>query len=255
MSILYQYRELLRNLVAKDLKRKYRDSVLGFVWSLINPLCMIAVYNFAFKKVLNVPTPNYVLYLVVGILHWNLFAMTTLASTGCVRGSGGLIKKVAFPLEIVPLATVFFSVAQYLLAILVFAVVLVLGFDMRLNSSIIAFFPVLALQVAFIIGLSMLVSTAAVFYQDIVHFTELAFMLLFWVTPIVYEFKNIPKALQPFVLANPFTPFILAYQDIFVYARFPSVWMMSYIAFAAFATLTLGGAVFTRYKWCFAEEV
>ncbi len=255
MTALYRYRELIRNLVVRDLKRKYRDSILGFLWSLANPLCMILVYDFAFKKVLNVPTPNYVPFLIVGLLHWNLFASATIASAGSVRASGGLIKKVAFPLEIIPLSTVLFNVVQYLLAMVVFMPILVFVLHTPLKTCALLFFPLLVLQVLFITGLSMLLSTAAVFYQDVLHFTELAFMFLFWLTPTVYEFSSVPARLKPVVLANPFTPFILAYQEILVYSRPPSLQVLAYAAAGTAVAMVAGSIVFAQYKMSFAEEV
>src|SRR5215475_14431843 len=106
MSVLFAYRELIRNLVIKDLKLKYRDSLFGFLWSLANPLLLILVYNFVFGHILRGGPANFAYFLMVGILPWNFFAQSVMMSTGSILDNGGLIRKVAIPMEVFPLATV-----------------------------------------------------------------------------------------------------------------------------------------------------
>ena len=120
MSSVFYYRELIRNLVLKDLKLKYRDSILGFLWSLANPLLLILVYSFVFGHLLPGGPPNLAYFLMVGILPWNFFAQSLMMSTSSIIDNGSLIRKVALPMEVFPLATVLFNLAQYLLALIVF---------------------------------------------------------------------------------------------------------------------------------------
>src|SRR5262249_28770257 len=115
-----RYRGLIKNLVYKDLKLKYRGSILGVAWSLLNPLLLIRGYPVAFKKVLRVEQHDYPYFLLVGLLPWNFFSGALLASTGAVIGNANLIRKVYFPREILPIATVLFGFAQFLLALAVF---------------------------------------------------------------------------------------------------------------------------------------
>ncbi|MCA1652358.1 MAG: ABC transporter permease, partial [Acidobacteria bacterium] len=121
---LVKYGHLLRNLVIKDLKLKYRGSVLGFVWSLANPLLMIAVYTVAFTFILRIRTPGFVFHLMLGLLAWTFFANAVAMSTGAIADNGGLVRSVWFPRAILPIATVLFNLAQYILTILVFLPVL-----------------------------------------------------------------------------------------------------------------------------------
>jgi ABC-2 type transport system permease protein len=109
MTQVFAYRELIKNLVLKDLKLKYRDSVLGFVWSLANPLLLILVYGFVFTRMLRVGIPNFPYFLIVGILPWNFFAQSMMMSTGSILENGNLIKKISIPMEVLPIATVFFN--------------------------------------------------------------------------------------------------------------------------------------------------
>ena len=113
VASLYSYRELLKNLVLKDLKLKYRGSVFGFLWSLANPLLMIVVYTVAFTYILRVRSEGFVFYLMLGLLSWTFFASSAAMSTGAIVDNAGLLKSVLFPRAILPIATVLFNLAQY----------------------------------------------------------------------------------------------------------------------------------------------
>src|SRR5229473_7645826 len=122
---IWQYRELLRNLVLKDLRLKYRNSVLGFFWSLLTPLAMMGVYSIAFKYILRIQIENFTLFLFTGILPWTFFSATAVGATFTLVSNASLVKQIRFPLEILVLATVFFNLVQFLLALAVFFPVLV----------------------------------------------------------------------------------------------------------------------------------
>src|SRR6266542_3490902 len=167
MQSLFRYRELIRNLVLKDLKLKYRDSVLGFLWSLANPLLLILVYSFVFGHILRGGPPNFTYFLMVGILPWNFFAQSLMMSTGSVLDNGNLIRKVAVPMEVFPVATVLFNLAQYLLALIVLFPMAFIFFGVLPSWSWLAFFPILALHVLFTLGACFVVATATVFFRDV----------------------------------------------------------------------------------------
>ena len=122
---LLHYRTLIKNLVFKDLKLKYRDSVLGVVWSLLNPLLLLVVYTVAFKIVLRVQTENYPYFLLSALLPWTFFSSSLIASTQSITGNANLIRKVYFPRETLPIATVLFAFSQLILALIVFLPALV----------------------------------------------------------------------------------------------------------------------------------
>src|SRR3989449_10164564 len=208
MAQIFSYRELIKNLVLKDLKLKYRDSTLGFLWSLANPLLLILVYSFVFTRMLRVDTPNFPYFLLVGILPWNFFAQSLMMSTSSIVDNGGLIRKVWLPIEVFPIATVFFNLAQSLLAMAVLFAVASFFFRVPLSRSALAFFVVLPLHVIFTLGLAFLFAAATVFYRDVKHFTEIFLMLLFWLTPIIYDFRVLPESFRATVYANPLSFFI-----------------------------------------------
>ncbi len=255
MSSLILYRELVRNLVLKDLKLKYRDSVLGFLWSLVNPLLLILVYSFVFGHILRGGPSNYAYFLMVGILPWSFFAQSLMMSTGSILDNGNLIRKVALPMEVFPVATVFFSLAQYLLALIVFFPMALLFFKVPFAWSWLNFVPVLALHVLFTLGLCFIVSTATVFYRDVRHFTEILLTLLFWLTPIIYDIQSISASLKTVLYMNPLSYFILAYQDALYHNTFPPPDRFIAIISLTLLSLGLGVSLFVSCKVRFPEEV
>lgn len=251
---IFQYRDLLKNLVIKDLKVKYRNSILGFLWSLLNPLMTIIVYSVALKYILRVQIENFPLFLIVGILPWNLFSGTAIASTESIISNANLIKKIAFPREILPIATVLFHLAQFLLALLVFFPALIfLGAPW--TPAIIAYPMVLLLQVVFTFGVALLLSTATVFYRDVKYLTEVALMILFWMTPVIYHLSMVPERVRWLFELNPMTAYITAYHDMLYWGRWPSAQMLLLGSLWAVLALGVGSWVFRRQQRFFAEDL
>jgi len=254
MRSLFRYRELVRNLVLKDLKLKYRDSVLGFIWSLANPLLLILVYSFVFNTILRDGPEKFAYFLMVGILPWNFFAQSLMMSTGSILDNGSLIRKVALPMEVFPVSTVLFNLAQFLFALAVFFPMAWLFFKVPLAWSWLGFFPIVALQIIFTVGLSFIFSTVTVFYRDVRHFTEILLMLTFWLTPIIYDVQSAPATLKSVLYMNPFSYFVLAYQDALY--RNVSSSFEHWLAIASFAVLSVvsGYVLFISCKARFPEE-
>ena len=255
MRALLAYRELIRNLVIKDLKLKYRDSVLGFLWSLANPLLLILVYSFVFSHILKTTIVNFSYFLLIGILPWNFFAQSMMMSTGSILENGGLIRKVAIPMEVFPVATVLFNLAQFGLALIVFVPMTVLFFQVPMSLVTLWFFPLLILHMLFTLGLSFVISTATVFYRDVRHFIEIALLLLFWLTPIIYDVKDIPESLQSAIYLNPQSFFTLSYQDILYRQAVPDISRFTILMLLTASSLLIGYKVHRSYKARFAEEV
>ena len=245
LSAVVRYRTLLRKLVLKDLKLKYRGSALGFLWSLVNPVIMIGVYSFAFRYILQTRTEGFVFLVLLGILAWTFFANAAMMSTGAIADSGSLLKSVFFPRAILPIATVLFNLTQYLLMVVVLLPVMLAAFRIPPAAPMLAYPVFLLLQVVFTIGVALILATATTFFRDVRHLVEVGLAVLFWTTPIVYEFSQVPERFRLIVLASPMTPFVVAYKDVFFYRRWPepAVWAFAatyaVIAFAAGASLLL----------------
>jgi ABC-2 type transport system permease protein len=251
---VFRYRELLRNLVAKDLKLKYRGSVLGFLWSLLNPLLMIGVYTIAFKYILQTRSEGFVFYVMLGLLAWTFFVNSVLMSAGAIVDNGGLVKSVFFPRAILPLATVLFNFAQYLLTALVFLPVLHVLYGVTPAAPMLLFPVFLGLQVLFTIGVALMVATGTALFRDVRHFLEFGLAALFWLTPIVYPLEQIPERFRTLVLLTPMSPFIVAYHKMFFYQEWPGpmVWALA-IGYAA-AALAAGSAMMLAHEDKFSEQ-
>jgi len=252
---LLGYRALIRNLVLKDLKLKYRDSVLGLIWSLLNPLLMLVVYTVAFKFILRVETENYAYFLLVALLPWNFFSSSLVASTQAITGNANLIKKVYFPREALPIATVLFTFSQLVLALAVFLPALVLVSGVRLHWTAVLFVPLLLLHLLFTIGLAFILATCTVFFRDVAHLTEVAVVLLFWMTPIIYPVTMASAKLQLVFTLSPLAAFAIAYQDVLFWGRVPEELVVSTLLGWTIAALLGGQVLFRRHSPTFAEEV
>jgi ABC-2 type transport system permease protein len=250
-----RFRELVRNLVLKDLRLKYRGSVFGFLWSLVNPLVMVAVYTLAFGYILQIRTPAFVLFLVSGLLAWGYFAAAAVMSTGAVIDSGSLVKSVYFPRAILPLSTVLFNLAQYVMTIVVIVPLVLLLHQVPPTLPMVCFPVFLVLQTGFTIGVAFTLATLTAFLRDVRHFLEIALQVLFWLTPIVYEFRAMPDRLKPLVLASPLSPYILGYQQSLYYGEWPPAWMVGLATLYAIAALGLGLFLFRRYEDRFTEQL
>lgn len=189
--------ELLARLVRKDLKVKYQGSALGFVWSLANPLLLMAVYTVVFQVILDNGIPLFGIYLLTGLLVWQFVASTAQAATGAVVGNAGLVTKVPLPLPVLPLSAVGFAGIHFALqlAVLVPAMAL-LGFDL-LSPRLLLLLPALAVALVLATGLAFLVSALNVRYRDTQHLVEVLLMAWFWANPIVYAAGLVRDRLEP----------------------------------------------------------
>jgi lipopolysaccharide transport system permease protein len=252
---IVRYRELLRNLVLKDLKLKYRGSVFGFVWSLANPLMMVVVYTIAFTYIIQVRSEGFVFVLLLGLLHWNFFASSAIMATGSVVDAGGLIKSVAFPRAILPVATVLFNLSQFALTIAVFLPVALAVFRIPPSPAMLLYPAVLILQIAFTAGVAFALATITSFFRDVRHILEIALSLTFWTTPILYQYGSVPELLRLPILLSPLSPFVVAYQQIFFEGRAPDlpVWLAA-LSYSA-GMFVLGASMFVTYEDYLAEQV
>lgn len=180
--------ELLGNLVRKDLKVKYQGSVLGFLWSLANPLLLLAVYTFVFQLVLKSGIPSFGFFLLSGLLVWNAFAGAVGSACGAVVGNAGLVKKVRFPLVVLPLTPVGFGAVHLGLQLLVLvAVMLATGYTYFLGPQLLLVVPALAVLLVLTVAMCFLVAALNVRYRDTQHIVEVVLMAGFWINPIVYS--------------------------------------------------------------------
>jgi lipopolysaccharide transport system permease protein len=249
------YRSLIKNLVLKDLKLKYRGSVLGVIWSLLRPLMLIAVYTVAFKFVVRIKMDNYAFFLLVGLLPWNFFSGAAMASTTSILDNANLIKKVYFPRETLPIATVLFNFAQYILALVVFIPIFFFMGAFPLTWAALLFFPLLALHLLFAVGTALCLSALTSSFRDVAHLTEVGLVLFFWVTPIIYPITMVPPKYQSLMKLSPLASFAVGYQDILFWGRIPELLVSSSILCWSMVVFFVGYLLFNWYDPALAELV
>ena len=260
MRTLYRYRQLLTALTARDLKARYRGSVLGFFWSLANPLLLLGVYTLVFTIFFpsNV-IKGYPLFLFAGILPWTFFSAAVLESTTSISANAGLIKKVMFPAEALPLVVVMSHLVHFLLAlpILLIAIGISAFLGVTQMHATIAMLPVLVLlQTAFVAGVAMTVASVAVLFRDLRDIIANLMQLGFFITPVIYLIDNITyRPLRALLRLNPMTPFVVSYQDILVFGHLPGVADSMLMTAYAFLSLATGFAVFDRLRDTLAEAI
>lgn len=275
------YRELLVGMTRKELKIKYKNSILGFAWSLLNPLLYLVVFYVAFVKILGSGVPEFPIFLLSGLLVWNLFSTALGAACSSVVANAGLVKKVAFPREILPLAAVGSMLVHFFLqSMVLFAVIAVLWRPVAWEY--VALLPLALVALLLLCGaLGILLSAMNVYLRDTQHFLELALLAWFWVTPIVYGFQTIGRRNSLFskiYMLNPVTPIVLMFQRA-IYAKLdnpkvvptaldpkadqilPHWHLTGYLGYLGYSfvigavVLVIAIAVFGRSEANFAEEL
>ncbi|HYI08995.1 MAG TPA: ABC transporter permease [Thermoanaerobaculia bacterium] len=260
LANLYRHRQLIAALTARDLKARYRGSILGFFWSLANPLILLAVYTLVFTKFFprQVVEP-YPLFLFCGILPWTFFAAAVLESTASISSNAGLIKKVMFPAEALPLVVVFSHLVHFLAALPILLAA-ILGFAalgrFELSWTILLAPVLMLLQTLFVAGIAMIVSSASVLFRDLRDIVANLLQIGFFVTPILYLIDHInSRGLRAMLRVNPMTPFVVSYQDVLFFGRLPNVSDAVLMVVYAGVSLYLGFFVFERLRDTLAEAI
>lgn len=251
---LYKYRELLKTNIQKEIRGKYKGAWLGIVWSYLNPILMLAVYTFVFSIIMKVQIENYSAYLFVGLMPWTFFTSTVSQSCLSVIVNGGIIKKVYFPREIIPLSTVAANVVNFLISMII-----VLGFllisGVGVSWHIILFPVVLFIQFILLLGIAFILSSITVFARDLEHIVSVILMAGFYATPIVYDLNSVPPKFLTFLKLNPMSSIIQGYRDILFYHQLPNMKMLGIVAIASFILLALGYKLFKHLEKSFVEEL
>lgn len=255
LSELWRYRTLIWALVIRHLNARYRGSVLGFVWSFLNPLCLIAVYSLVFKYYIRFhEIEHYTLFLFAGLLPWIWFSGGLLEATGAIAGGGNLITKAMFPPQILPTVSVLTSLINFLLAVpLLLACMLLSGVNWSL--SLVALPLVIIVQAIFLLGLSFIFSALNVHYRDVQHILGNLMTLWFFLCPIIYPSSNIPEKYRFTLFLNPIALFTEMYQRIFLFGRFPDPQAIAFTLAISVLIFLIGCLIFNSYREDFAELV
>ena len=259
---LWQYRELIYNLVIRDLKVRYKNSLLGVVWSWLNPLLMMLIFTFVFRRE---GMRDFHIYVLSGLLPWNFFSGAVLGGIPSIVANAHLIKKVYFPREVLPIAVVLSGLVNFLIALpVLFILALISGVDM---SAWVLMLPLpILVQTIFTIGIVLILSTMEVFYRDTHMLMDVGMLAWFFLTPIFYQIPDqFPETMQLLGVTfnpqrlifwvNPMASIINTYQDLIYNAELTVLPFLARTAVTAVVALIFGYWFFLRFRGRFGEEV
>jgi ABC-2 type transport system permease protein len=251
---IYLYREMLRNLVSKELRARYKASVLGFLWTFVNPLLTLAVYTFVFSVVMKSGIKNFSMFLFVALLPWNYLSMSIVQGATSLVQNVSLVKKIYFPRAILPLSLVLANMINYLLGLIILIPALAI-FHVRFTVALVAFPVVLVVETLLVTSLTLIVAVGNVYFRDLEHIIGIFVMLWFFVTPIVYSIDTLPANLRNMFNFNPAAPIIEAYRAIFFYGRWPDWVILGWLALGLVLLLMICWFAFMRLQRAVAEEI
>ena len=252
---LYQYRELLKTNVKKEIRGKYKGSFLGVLWSFINPLLMVLVYAIVFPYIMRVPEENYLIFLIVAIIPWNFFTTVIAQGSITIRMNANIIKKVYFPREILPISVVLSGLVNFLIScVIIFIFLIASGIGISWH---IIFLPLIAIiQFMLSLGIVCIVSSVNVYIKDIEYIVNFLINLLFYATPILYNINMFNGTFLAKILnLNPMTHIINFYRDIMYYQVLPNFNNLIIIFVISFIIMIIGYNIFKKLEKGFAEEV
>lgn len=251
---ILRFKNLVYNLVARDLKVKYKGSILGFLWSLLNPLIMLIVYTVAFQYIIKIQVKNFPLFFLCGFLPWTFLSLSLSMAVSSIKDNANLVKKVYFPREILPLSIVLSNLVQFLLTFIILIPALIL-FKIKLGFPLL-FLPLIILfQLAFTLGLTLILSSLNVFFSDVRHLLEIFLQIWFWLTPIIYPVDLVPERFQSLYRLNPAVLFIESYRNSLLYDKWLSSVELIFLFLIGVVFLALGHLVFNSYNRRFAEVI
>ncbi|MCS7249103.1 MAG: ABC transporter permease [Anaerolineales bacterium] len=251
---LWRYRDLLHLLVVNRIKTRYKRSVLGVVWTLLNPLLNTLVLTIVFSQIFHFDVPNYPIYILSGLLFWNFFAQSTLDAMDTLVWGSSLLKRIYIPRTIFAVAVVGNGLVNYLLALIPLGVImLVLRHPFTLN---LAALPLAILILAtFTLGMGLLLSTLAVFFVDLVYIFNVLLLVWFYLTPIIYPLSILPERFLPLFRLNPLLHLLQLFRRIIYEGTMPSLSLWGAAFLLALVALGIGWIVFTRKADEFAYRI
>lgn len=260
---LIAYRDLVRNLVLRDLRVRYKNSVLGFFWSLLNPLLMMAILTVVFTVMVRIAdVQRFPLFILTGLLPWNFLTVSLIVSTRSIVDNASLIKKVYFPRETLPLATVLSELVHFFLALVVLFALLPL-FGVSFTPWMLLLPLLMLIQSVFIVGLALFLSTLNVFFRDTQTIMGVATNAWFFLTPIIYPLSTLPQDFRVGTLTlnvqglvmtlNPMASLVTCYRRVILEGAPPAFDLWSRTLIVAVLSLLVGHFVFNRYSRLFGE--
>lgn len=246
---------MIFSLVRRDLRGRYKGSILGFLWTFINPLMQLVIYTIVFSTILKSNIENYYLFLFVALIPWIFFSSALTGGSTAVTSQQSMVTKIYFPREVLPIAYVTSCFVNMLYCfIVVFMVVLIAQVEIHLNALL--FLPIVMLiEYCMALGIAFISSAITVYFRDFEHISNLISMAWIYLTPVMYSIDIVPEDLKRIFSINPMTSVIMAYRDILYYARIPDIKNLAVAAIFGVVILLVGLLLFGYLKRHFVEEM
>lgn len=250
---LYNYRDMLKNLVRRDIRGRYKGSALGFIWNFILPLIQILVFIVVFGAIFKNQVEHYPLYLISGMVFWIWFSESIGEASGVMVSNSDLLKKIFFPRMILPISTVTSKMVNFLILVF-FAIIVMAIMKQGLTINLLYLPVIMAISYVLILGLSLILSALDVFFRDVQYIVTALLMAWIWATPIMYMTSTINNELLTTVCKyNPLTYFVEMYHDVLYYGNAPNLENMLIALAIAIVVMIVGVIVFRRLEGKFAE--
>ena len=247
-------RDLLQTLVARDMKLRYKRSVMGFAWSLLNPLAQLLVFGFVFTRVLPLHIQNYPVFLFSGLLPWSWFSGALFEATDAIVGNRELIRRPGFPIAVLPVITLLSHLVHFVLAVPVL-LLFILAAKITLTWTILALPLIIIIQFVFMLSLAYLLSTIHVTFRDTQYLLNILLLLGFYLTPVFYDSTAVPPKSQLIYSLNPMYHLINAYRSILLHGMWPDFVSISLVGAASLILLLIGYRYFHNTSSQFVEEL
>lgn len=253
---VYEYREMLKNNVRKELRARYKGSVLGFFWTFLNPLLQLIVYSIVFSTIMKITIPNYsyTLFLFVGLVPWTFLSASVQQSTTIITANSNLIKKVYFPRIILPLTTTMTNLVNMLLTFVIVFIALIF-FKSRFSVWYVYLPVIIIIETIFTLAVTLFLSSMTVYFRDLEHIVGIVLMAWLYLTPVIYPAEYIPSSIIKIFKMNPMFLIIESYRDILMFNRQPETFGLLYVLMLSGILLVVGYIIFDRLQRRFAEEI
>ncbi len=251
---LYNYRNMIAMMVRRDLRGRYKGSVLGFAWTFVNPLLQLLVYTLVFSVIMRANIDKYYLFLFVALIPWIAMSSSITWGSGCIVANQGMVTKIYFPRQVLPVATVTAAFVNMLLCMLVvLAVCLITN---GLNFLVLWYLiPTILIEYILALGITLLVSGITVYFRDLEHILAIFVMAWQFASPIMYSVDMVPEQFKTLFMLNPMTPVIIAYRDILYFKTAPDLSTMLTSLAIGIGFLIIGWFVFKKLDRRFAELI
>jgi len=252
---LWNYREMIISLVKRDLKSRYKGSVLGFLWMFLNPLLQLCVYTVVFSIIMKTGIEKFYLFLFVALVPWIFFSTCLSGGTTVIFAQQDMVKKIYFPRQVLPIA---FATSQFVNMALSFIIIFIVVYfsGMGLHAKALVYLPVvMVIEYILALGITFLTSALTVYFRDLEHILGIVSMAWMYMTPILYDVNSVPEQFLPIFNLNPMTPIIVAYRDILYYGKAPQMETLLNAFILGIVVMIMGEITFAILQRHFVEEL